>query len=218
MAIPRVVLLRLILIPLEKSFWMLLDADSDSVGLGLGWGLCMSDKLPCSSAPAGAHSSWDQDELLLFFQISSPSTKLSWHLPCSWAYQWYLAWSQTSCDFFFFSFAVNTSVNVWFNKNKYLYLSTYCVCQALHKAQRIQSRPGAKVFSGSSQGCASPLRWLRQVISLKNFSFTLVLLERRPFQKFCIHCSFSSAFISPPLFACQMHRELPDLSTKKLKL
>lgn len=118
---------------------------------------------------------------------------------------------------FFFFFAVNTSVNVWFNKNKYLYLRTYCVCQALRKARWIQSRPGAKVFSGSPQGCASPPRWLWQVISLKDFSFTLVLLEQKPFQKFCIHCSLSNPLISPPCsFAYQMHRHLPDLSTKKL--
>ena len=34
MAMPRVVLLKPILMPLEQGFWILLDADSDSVGLG----------------------------------------------------------------------------------------------------------------------------------------------------------------------------------------
>ena len=65
--------------------------------------------------------------------------------------------------------------------------------------------------------CQPPQVILAGDFSKKTSVSQLVLLERKPFQKFCIHCSFSNAFISPPFsFACQMHRELPDSSTKKL--
>ena len=186
------------------------SADSDSVGLGWGLGLCMSDKLPWTSASAGAHGSWDQDELLLCFQISSPSLKLSWNLAWRWAHQWYLAWSQTSCDFFFLC---SKYICQHLVQEKQIFIFEHLLCMpGSPQVSGDKSRPGAKVFSGMClRECTSPSRWLWQVISPRDFSFTLVLLEWKPFQTFCIHCSFSNALL--PLlvpFARQMHRELPD--------
>lgn len=192
---------------------MLLDADSDSVGLELGRGL-MSDSLP-----------WVQPQ----HGPIAPETRMSSY--CSFKsaplHQALLAFAMLLGtlvilglipDFlwFFFFFAVNTSVNVWFNKNKYLYLRTYCVCQALRKARWIQSRPGAKVFSWEPSGMYQPLHcWLWQVISLKDFSFTLVLLEQKPFQKFYIHCSLSNPLISPTLLICLSDAQTPPRFVNK---
>lgn len=67
---------------------------------------------------------------------------------------------------FFFSFAVNTSVNVWFNKNKYLFLSTYRVCQAFSKSQG-RSRD---LEPRSSLECASGMCQPLQVTLAGDFS------------------------------------------------
>lgn len=203
MTILWAVLLKLVLMPLEQDFWVLL------AGFWLGRSGMRPGTLHVWWAPldfslTGAVISWDQDELWLVFQIT-PSLELSWHLACCWAHQWILGLIP-DCLIFFCLFAVNASVTTFGSTktNIYIWAPTVWARLSTKLYQWIQPRPGAKVFLWEPLGMCwpGPSRWLWWVTSLKDLSLS-------------IHCSFSDASI-PPLFslACQMHWELQDSSTK----